>query len=411
MRTLFFCSAFICSLLVGTAQAADPSRNRELYQAAMFQDLPRLEALLAQGADPNHVENGRPTLGWAAQNGNVEIVRALLKGGANPNAADIEIKHTPLIRAIEMQHLEIVQALLKGGADPNAVAADGKTALMFAVESQKPALVQALLDAKVDVKRVEEDGNSPVLVAAQEMQPESIEIIRLLGKAGAELNASTIIVTPLVYAVEQGNAELVEVLLAAGADPNRETRGGKTPLAAAVYTPELLRVLLKNKADPNLRVGSATPLSEAILNDNAEAVEILLESGADPDLADPNGTTPLQLAEQNFKNDILEMLRAKSKHGSGAPSAGGAAARGSAPDVPITKATLGNGSLTCSIVDAAQRHMELHGILQKNVDAGKLSSEIFRTYNDDTADLARMYQEDPSEACLLFERLRIKYGV
>lgn len=69
----------------------------------------------------------------------------------------------------------------------------------------------------------------------------------------------------------------------------------------------------------------------------------------------------------------------------------------------------GKGSGTCSIADAAKKNMEVHALLQAEVDAGKRSSEVFREFSDDTVGLAEMYSTDPSKACELLELLKIKY--
>ncbi len=71
----------------------------------------------------------------------------------------------------------------------------------------------------------------------------------------------------------------------------------------------------------------------------------------------------------------------------------------------------GKGGGTCSVADAAIKQMELHGLLQKEVDAGRKSSDIFRDFNTDTRGYAEMLSTNPTEACELFDRLKKKYGV
>lgn len=71
----------------------------------------------------------------------------------------------------------------------------------------------------------------------------------------------------------------------------------------------------------------------------------------------------------------------------------------------------GKGSGTCSIADAAKMQMELHALLQAEVDAGRRSSDIFREFGEDTKGYAEMLSTNPSEACQLFRDLRVKYGV
>lgn len=71
----------------------------------------------------------------------------------------------------------------------------------------------------------------------------------------------------------------------------------------------------------------------------------------------------------------------------------------------------GKGSGTCSVADAAQKQMELHGLLQAEVDAGRKTTEIFNRFGEDTKGVAEMYSTNPSKACELFEKLKVKYGL
>ncbi|RIL06773.1 MAG: hypothetical protein DCC75_10575 [Proteobacteria bacterium] len=392
MRACPIALAYILTSLIFTFNARAGS-GAELYEAVLFQDLPKIQSLISKGADVNYIENGRPILGWAAQNGSVKVVEALLKAGANPNIADQGIGHTPLMRAIDMQHLEIVRALLGAKADPNAVASDGRSCLMMAVESRKPQIVQALVDARADVKKVDAEGNSPALAAAQDGMSESLEIIAILGRAGAEMNASNAAYTPLVYAVQQGNKDLVQALLKAGADPNGKTQSGQIPIQYALDDTELLQILLQAKADPNVVLASdSTLLMEAIQNSQTDAAKILINAGADTQRKDYAGNTPLDIAERYSQTEVVELIKQKTS--------------GSGP-----RAAASSKITNCTIADAAKKQMELHGLLQAQVNAGKMNSDIFRTFNDDTKDYAEMLSSNPNDACQLFERLRIKYGV
>ena len=287
--------------------------NSELYQAVLVQDVGEINKLIAAGANPNHLENGRPLLGWAAQNGNVEVVKALIDAKGDVNVADVGIGHTPLMRAIETQQSAIVQVLLKAGANPNAKASDGETCLEMAVQSRKPEIVSALVAAGVDVKYVSPEGDSAALAAAQNGMEGSVEIIRILGKAKSNMDASNAAYTPLSYAVEQGNVELVKALLESGANPNALTASGRAPLFIAADNKEITELLLTAKADPNMLLhGGMSALTNAIESGTPEAVEALIKAGADVNKLDGNGSSPLQVANNYSKAEIVEVLK---KHG------------------------------------------------------------------------------------------------
>jgi len=71
----------------------------------------------------------------------------------------------------------------------------------------------------------------------------------------------------------------------------------------------------------------------------------------------------------------------------------------------------GKGSGTCSIADAAKKQMEVHGMLQAEVNSGKRNSEIFREFNYDTRAFGEMLSTDPSKACELLDQLKVKYNL
>lgn len=71
----------------------------------------------------------------------------------------------------------------------------------------------------------------------------------------------------------------------------------------------------------------------------------------------------------------------------------------------------GKGSGSCSVADAAKKQMELHALLQIEVDAGRQQGSIFERYNEDTRGFAGMLTTDPSKACALIDSLKKKYEI
>lgn len=119
--------------------------------------------------------------------------------------------------------------------------------------------------------------------------------------------------TLLVEAIRSGKVTSVQALLEGGANPNRANARGDTAVHAAAFSddPELLRAVLAGGGDRNARNPNTgeTALMKALLSPNAHQYEVLLDAGADPNLADNNDDAPLHVAGRtNAGAAILRLL-------------------------------------------------------------------------------------------------------
>jgi ankyrin repeat protein len=140
-----------------------------------------LRLLLDAGAEPDppdnvHVRNAPLTL--AAMSGDLENVRALLKGGANatPNA---------LSEAVTFGNPEVVQALVRAEADPTITESTGINMLHWATITNRPALIPVLAKMGVPVNDLDHNGFSPLMYAAT-LDFGETRALRALLKAGAD---------------------------------------------------------------------------------------------------------------------------------------------------------------------------------------------------------------------------------
>lgn len=121
--------------------------------------------------------------------------------------------------------------------------------------------------------------------------------------------------TLLLAAIGAENLSATRTLLDGGADPNRPGAGGETPMQAAAFVadPAFLQAVLAHGGDPDSRnpVTGATPLARALLGPHPDNVRLLLDAGANPQLADNNADLPLHVAARtNCGQGILMLLEA-----------------------------------------------------------------------------------------------------
>ena len=137
-------------------------------------------------------------------------------------------------KAAKAGDLFMVQRLLGEGVDVNDAAEDSATPLHWAVAWGRDAVVDFLLDRGADVNAKDDEGNTPLHLATRKGYTTIHVVERLLTAENIEINARTIHgMTPLHGASARGRKDIVEVLLARGADAAPRNKDGRTPLALA----------------------------------------------------------------------------------------------------------------------------------------------------------------------------------
>src|SRR3970040_1777020 len=126
---------------------AAPAPESPVADAAQRGDVETVRTLLRQGADVNAAQgDGMTALHWAAQNGDVGMMRVLLYAGANVEATTRLGGYTPLHLAGREGAGEAVRVLLEGGSRPNAATSTGASAIHFAAAAGPPDPIRALLE-------------------------------------------------------------------------------------------------------------------------------------------------------------------------------------------------------------------------------------------------------------------------
>jgi len=278
---------------------------------------------LLKKADVNAPQaDGTTALHWAARWDDLDMAAALIRAGANPQAANRD-GATPMFLAAQNGSAAMIEALLKAGADPNApILSHGETALMMAARTGKPEAVKALLDHHAGVNATETlRGTTALMWAAEEGHA---NIVQLLLTNGADVNVQSKVVKPirrnglgfarspngqptgdpmgglsaLLFAARQGSLETARVLVGAGADVNKTAVDGSSPLLVAVQNGnyDIARLLIDHGADVNRpNDKNWTPLYLAVANRDAlttavpppssdgvlDFIKMLLDRGAD----------------------------------------------------------------------------------------------------------------------------------
>jgi len=271
-----------------------------------------VEVLLDSGVDVNASgPGGHRALIQAADSGHVEMVELLLVRGADPNAAGIA-GNTAVLIASARGDFPIVEMLLLRGADPDAVGGGGTTALIEAADGGQREVAELLRAHGANVNAARGNGiTALILAAARGDDPLSESLLA----AGADVNASgpggT---TALLEATDGGHGTTAAMLLQAGADPSPSvlTRGGISVLglAAARGDAEIVGLLLQAGADVNARGPQRdTPLILAFEEGNVEVARLLIDAGADVNAVGNRGQSPLTLAAGSGRQELLDLLK------------------------------------------------------------------------------------------------------
>lgn len=189
-----------------------------------------------------------------------------------------------LIEAAERGDVDELRKLIDRGADLNATDTRGRTAMMAATHANKPESVKILIEAGADVNKQDNRLDNPFL-----------------------------------YAGAEGLLEILRLTIDAGADPTITNRYGGVAIIPASehgYVQVVEELLTRTKINVNHvnNLGWTALLEAVILGTGSEnhkrVVELLIKHGADVNLADSDGVTPLQHAKNRRYKDIAQILEA-----------------------------------------------------------------------------------------------------
>ncbi|KAF5025948.1 hypothetical protein F66182_1983 [Fusarium sp. NRRL 66182] len=218
-------------------------------------------------------------------------------------------KATPVALAAQEGHNDILRALLAAGAAAEYPASVKSSPLHIAAASDNVLACKLLLRAGAYINAESEQGQTPLSEAAD---TNSLEVVKCLVSHGADPNKPES-EPPLHIAVDWGNIEMVQVILAGRSFPRIDAKGSSKftalGIAASAGRLDMVSILLDHGADPNLRNGrysSSSSLQLAALNDHKEIMMELLKRGAGPYPENTKETSTFHVACRQGWLDVME---------------------------------------------------------------------------------------------------------
>jgi cytohesin len=235
----------------------------------------------------------------------------------HPDWVNREINQArPLWLACEARSLPMVQALVERGADVKFHNAQHKTALWPAVSFDSMPIVKYLVEHGADLKAMQDDGQT-LLWAAESKSMAEYLISAGVDPKHTDINGDT----ALHQACRHSLLEVVRLLLDKGLDIEAQGHWNMRPLQSAASTltgdpKPVVNLLLQRGANIDSRgYRGQTALHECALYNRYEMAEFLLNRGAQPDLKDDDGRTPVDTATLAGKSERIPLINLLIKYG------------------------------------------------------------------------------------------------
>jgi len=311
----------------------------------------------------------RSPLNVACRNKHMPVVQLLLSNGANPNILEVDAyrcrRTLPLHIAAANGSSELTELLLKHGSNIDVADASGNTALHHGIKnyhtsatapptseeikasSNAKSVVDILLENKADVNILNDSGETPLYTAVSSGLLDVVS--EMLQTYGGNTNIPSPDKNALVAACVADSVELVDMLLKNGADPNLASVSChpyskcRLPLCTAVTedrpnSDEIVVLLIKAGANVNA-INSEGKSALCVATENVtnsylyqssevrkkliSTIRVLLEDGADVNMLMPDGRSLLCLVvstiagtqRRNSQTHFIELLQLMAKHG------------------------------------------------------------------------------------------------
>ena len=298
-----------------------------------YDGVQRIRELIADGAKPDIQDiNGWTALLVCARNGwtqHLGMIKVLLDAGADVNKAHIVYHFTPLMVSAYNGHTEIVRELIRRGADVNFITNKGDSAIENAAHVGHLEVVKVLIAAGAVITdgvftHVIKNGHIAILKYLLTMirppqdavfdavcynQPHTI---RVLAKAGADMNFQN----PVHWAIDENYNECLRALCINGANLNLLDEANDSPLRQAILegNHEAIRILASYKADinevNNPLIQYAIDMFKSFPEEKRKKTLLaMINAGPDFKILDRHGNTAAEHALAKGIPDIVTLIK------------------------------------------------------------------------------------------------------
>ncbi|XP_045616246.2 uncharacterized protein [Procambarus clarkii] len=296
--------------------------NKSLGKAVCSHDADKARSLLKLGADPNVSCGHSPALLRAAKDGALYVLQALLAAGADVDVRS-ELGNSPLHVAARAGYSEVAVQLVQSGAFVDAINRSGVTPLQMALAHGHLEVAQTLLRFNADIFLPNKIGETAYELMNQlgyvglSASPRELRRDSAPGTRVEPSSTETPVAVKMILGIEEGCPVTVETCLAEGAPPN-------TVVPLALHWPAhatvlhrashhghdlIVRLLLAAGAEVNRQdVVGNTPLHAAAQAGHNRVVKILLGHGARLEATSKSGMTPLHRAASKGKELTCNLL-------------------------------------------------------------------------------------------------------
>jgi ankyrin repeat protein len=278
-----------------------------IQSLAFAEERPLVRAINLSKAEPEYIDKfldessrdvsaydseGKSLIIWAAQSGQADTIRRLVVRGADVNQVSKDgYKLTPLVCASDRGFPKAVEVLIERGAKTKGD--NGRRAVMAAASyntKDHAEVILILAKAGADV-----DGE-PIWKSLEYRRLESLEALL---SAGADINQrGHNEITPALFAVMNSDMELLKIILKH--KPNLNLFG-RFPFVFTGFT----------NMPPEERYRDRTPLMYAAESGDKQMIEVLLQAGANRAIKDRHGKTALDIATSAKRNEVIAVLQKK----------------------------------------------------------------------------------------------------